>query len=163
MKWLVAIPCTNHLLLRLLRNIRLLPAISIWAKKTAQDVTYRDHKIAVYTLMAEKQADAGDIDSAVTAIETMEKMIDDTPMTADKSKFGTFDDSFNRGAVETVYLRAANNLAGKGDLEGYNKYIAKAITGVKGINNVPIWKSMVFMKTSNHNLKQATLMELKKP
>ena len=55
-------------------------------KKTAGDITYRDHKIAVYTLIAEKQADAGKIDSAVATIEMMTKMINDTPMAADKSK-----------------------------------------------------------------------------
>jgi len=115
-------------------------------KKTAQKLTHRDHKIAVYTLIAEKQADAGEIDSAVATIETMVKMIDDSPLAADKSKFGTFDDSFKKGTVETVYLRVAKNLAGKGDMEGCNKYIAKAIAGVKEINDVPIWKGTVFIK-----------------
>lgn len=115
-------------------------------KKTAQEVVYRDHKTAVYSLIAEKQARAGKIDSAVATIKTMSKMIDDTPMAADKSKFGEFDDSFKKGMAETVYLHVAKNLAVKGDMEGYNKYIAKAIAGVKEINDVPIWKGVVFVK-----------------
>jgi hypothetical protein len=93
-------------------------------EKTANDITYRDHKIALYTLIAEKQADAGKIDSAVATVEMMAKMIGDTPMEPDKSKFGTFDDSFKKGVVETVYLCAAKASARKGDIENYNKYIA---------------------------------------
>jgi thioredoxin-like negative regulator of GroEL len=115
-------------------------------EKTTQEITYRDNKIAVYTLIAEKQADTGKIDSAVATIEMMGKMIDDTPMAADKSKFGTFDDSFKKGAMETVYLRIANSLAKKGDINGYNRYVAKAIEGVKEMNDIPVWKGAVFVK-----------------
>ncbi|MBN2455267.1 MAG: hypothetical protein JXB29_01815, partial [Sedimentisphaerales bacterium] len=114
-------------------------------KKTAKDITYRDHKIAVYTLIAEKQAEAGKIDSAVATIEMMAKMIDDIPVAADKSKFGTFDDSFKKGLVETVYLCVAKASAQTGDVENYNKYITKATEGVKEINDVPVWKGTIFI------------------
>ncbi len=131
-------------------------------EKTAQEVTYRDHKIEVYTLIAEKQADAGEIGSAVATIETMAKMIDDNPMSADKSKFGEFDDSFKKGMVETAYLCVAKNLAEKGAMEGYNKYIKKAIAGVKEINDVPIWKGVVFVKIVEAQLEAGDIEGAKK-
>ncbi len=132
-------------------------------KKTAQEVVYRDHKTAVYSLIAEKQADAGKIDSAVTTIETMSKMIDDTPMAADKSKFGEFDDSYKKGMAETIYLRVAKNSAEKGDMEGYNKYIAKAIAGVKEINVIPLlWKGTVFVKIVEAQLETGDIEGAKK-
>ena len=131
-------------------------------KKTAGDITYRDHKIAVYTLIAEKQADAGKIDSAVATIEMMTKMINDTPMAADKSKFGTFDDSFKRGLVQTVYLHAAKASARTGDVNNYNKYITKATDGVKEINDVPIWKGTVFMKIVETQLEAGDIEGAKK-
>jgi uncharacterized protein HemY len=131
-------------------------------KKTARNITYRDHKIAVYTLIAEKQADAGKIDSAVATIETMAKMIDDIPMAADKSKFGTFDDSFKKGLVETVYLCAAKASARTGDTENYNKYIAKATEGVKEINDIPIWKGTVFIGIVDAQLEAGDIEGAKK-
>lgn len=131
-------------------------------KKTSMDITYRDHKIAVYKLIAEKQADAGKIDSAVATIETMAKMIDDIPMAADKSKFGTFDDSFKKGVVETVYLCAAKASARTGDVENYNKYIAKATEGVKEINDVPIWKGTIFIRIVDAQLEADDIEGAKK-
>lgn len=132
-------------------------------KKTAQEAVYRDHKTAIYSLIAEKQADAGKFDSAVATIKTMSKMIDDTPMAADKSKFGEFDDSYKKGMAETVYLRVAKNLAGKGDMEGYNKYIAKAIAGVKEINVIPLlWKGTVFVKIVEAQLETGDIEGAKK-
>jgi len=113
-------------------------------KKTALEISYRDHKTSVYSLIAQKQADAGEIDSAVLTIKTMVKMIENIPMSADVSKFGKFDDSVKKGAVEMVYLRVAKNLAEKNDIKGYNKYISKAIASVKTINVIPVWKGMIF-------------------
>lgn len=131
-------------------------------KKTVLDITYRDHKIAVYKLIAEKQADAGKINSAVETIETMAKMIDDIPMAADKSKFGTFDDSFKKGVVETVYLCAAKASAKIGDVENYDKYIAKATEGVKEINDVPIWKGTIFTRIVDAQLEANDIEGAKK-
>ena len=131
-------------------------------EKTAEDITYRNHKIAVYTQIAEKQADAGKIDSAVAIIEMMTKMISDTPMSADKSKFGTFDDSFKKGLVETVYLSAAKASARAGDIANYNKYIAKATEGVKEINDVPIWKGTVFTRIVDAQLEAGDIEGAKK-
>jgi hypothetical protein len=131
-------------------------------EKTTQEITYRDDKIAVYTLIAEKQADAGKIESAVATIEMMGKMINETPMAADKSKFGTFDDSFKKGATETVYLRAANSLSKKGDIEGYNRYVAKAIKGVKEMNDTPVWKGAVFVKIVESQLEAGDIEGAKK-
>ena len=131
-------------------------------KKTAGEATCRDDKIAVYTLIAERQADAGEIDSAVATIEMMTKMIDDTPMAADESKFGTVDDSFKKGCVQTVYLRAAKTAARAGDMESYNRYISKATAGVKKINDTPIWKSMVFKKIIEAQLEAGDIEGAKK-
>ena len=114
-------------------------------KKIAMDISYRDHKTSVYSLIAEKQVDAGEIDSTLLTIKTMVKMIKDIPMPADESKFGKFDDSFKKSAVEMVYLRVAMNLAKKNDIEGYNKYIAKAIASVKQIDIMPLWKGVLFV------------------
>jgi tetratricopeptide (TPR) repeat protein len=123
-------------------------------KKTTREITYRDYKLAVYTLIVEKEADTGNIDSAVETIETIEKIIDDTPMPADESKFGRFDDSFKKGTAGTLYLNVANALAKKGDTKGYKKYIAKAIDGVKEINVVPaLWKGTIFIKIIDAQLK----------
>ncbi|MFA6185636.1 MAG: hypothetical protein WC770_00265 [Phycisphaerae bacterium] len=131
-------------------------------KKTAEDITYRDHKIAVYTLIAEKQAEAGEIESATATIEMMSKMIDDTPMTADRSKFGVFDDSFKKGTVQTVYLSAAKASARTGDVNNYNKYITKAIDGVKEINDMPVWKGVVFTKIVDAQLEAGDIEGAKK-
>jgi|GEM_PF-2594430 len=131
-------------------------------KKTAGDITYRDHKIAVYTLIAEKQADAGKIDSAVATIEMMSKMINDTPMAADRSKFGVFDDSFKKGTVQTVYLCAAKASARTGDVNNYNKYITKATEGVKEINDIPLWKGTVFKKIVDAQLEANDIEGAKK-
>ena len=132
-------------------------------KKTADEITYRDYKIAVYTLIAEKQADTGNIDSAVATIETIEKIIDDAPMPADESKFGRFDDSFKKGVAETIYLHVANALAKRGDTDGYQKYIDKAVNGVKEINVVPpMWKGTGFIKIIDAQLKANDIAGAKK-
>jgi tetratricopeptide (TPR) repeat protein len=132
-------------------------------KKTADEITYRDFKIAVYTLIAEKQADAGNIDSAVATIETIGKIIDDAPLPADESKFGRFDDSFKKGGSGIIYLRVANALAKKGDTEGYQKYIAKAVNGVKDINVVPnVWKGVVFIRIIDAQLEVNDITGAKK-
>jgi len=131
-------------------------------KKTLAEITSRDHKIKVYTLIAEKQADAGKIDSAVETIEMMTKMIDKTPMAPDKSKFGTFDDAFKKGSVQTVYLRAAKAAAKAGDMENYNKYIAKATAGVKPIKDSPVWGGVVFTRIIEAQLEAGDIEGAKK-
>ena len=89
-------------------------------------------------------------------------MVDDTPMAADKSKFGEFDDSYKKGMVETIYLRVAKNLAQKGDMEGYNKYIAKATAGVKGIKDIPVWKGIAFKNIVEAQLETGDIEGAKK-
>ena len=113
-------------------------------KKTVRGITCRDHKIAVYKLIAEKQADTGKIDSAVKTIEAISKMIGDTPMAADESKFGVFDDSYKKAMVEMMYFHIAKKLAEEGNIKGYNKYAAKAIKSVKEMNDTPVWKGVAF-------------------
>lgn len=132
-------------------------------KKTAGEITYRDYKITVYELIAKKQADTGNIESAVATIENIGKLIDDAPMPADESKFGRFDDSFKKGGAGIFYLHVANALAKKGDAEGYQKYITKAIDGVKVINVVPpVWKGMVFTRIIDAQLEVNDIAGAKK-
>lgn len=131
-------------------------------EKTAMDITDRDHKIAVYTRIAEKRAELGEIDSAVETVEMMAKMIENAPRAPDVSKFGVFDDSFKRGAVQTVYLGAAKTSARNGDAESYNKFIAKAIEGVKEINDTPVWKDAVFIRIVDAQLEAGDIEGAKK-
>jgi hypothetical protein len=61
-----------------------------------------------------------------------------------------------------VYLRAAKTSARKGDIESFNKYIAKATTGVKEMNVVPPWKGTVFIKIVEAQLEAGDIDGAKK-
>jgi hypothetical protein len=93
----------------------------------------REEKLALYDLLFDKLAEAGNVAAAEAAIESMEKLIKDSPQKAQTSKFGVFDDNGLIAKGRLKYLATAKLLEMQGDREGSQERIARARKAILGL------------------------------
>lgn len=104
------------------------------AETTIDKILLRDDKIGVFFSIAEEQIRNGSIDAALVRIKAIESLIAITPTPADKSKFGTFDDTAKLAQVRMLHSKIAGQLAKRGDMDGYSahmKIAQQAMTSIK--------------------------------
>ena len=117
-----------------IRGANLAQITTITAKKQSVEVLQlrieksatREEKLALYDLLFDKLADARNVAAAEAAIDSMEKLIKDSPHKAQTSKFGVFDDNGLIAKVRLKYLATAKLLEMQGDREGSQERIARA-------------------------------------
>lgn len=104
------------------------------AESTIDKASILDAKIAVELSIAEAQISAGALNAALSRIKVIESLIEKSPSPAYKSKFGMFDDTAKLARVRSLHSKIAEQLAKRGDMDGYRKHIKtaqEALTSIK--------------------------------
>jgi pentatricopeptide repeat protein len=104
----------------------------------------REEKLALYDLLFNCHAEAGNVEAAEAVIDSMIATIKSTPRKSQTAKMGTFDDPTAIALAESKYLATAAILAKRGDREGSAQRMnrgRKAITGLS--NNTGILKAIL--------------------
>lgn len=103
----------------------------------------RDEKLSLGQAMIKQMIKKQDVDGAEKLIESLTKMVVESPRPPEISKFGSFDDTLLIATLKSSYMDTASILQERGDQEHAAEHVRRAFDAAKGIQSQGLGKSLL--------------------